>query len=154
MKIQFACDPCSNHGGPTFLRRKITYSMRKGVSTVISVILIILITLSLVALTYQWLSGHTTQTQSELESNAFGNKGCLKIENIDTINDKIVLRNCGDINLNNVILFVDSKSVVSYQDVLTAGNITQIGFAMPSGEHEIFVTSNHAESSRMIIYVT
>jgi flagellin-like protein len=128
--------------------------MRKGVSAIISVILIILITVSLIALVYQWLSGQTTQTQSELGRNAFKSEGCLKIENIDTRTNKIIVRNCGDIDLNNIVLFVDSKPVVNYQGTLLAGNIAQINYALSLGEHEILLTSNYAESSRMIIYVS
>jgi hypothetical protein len=111
-----------------------------------------MITTFLVLLLYSWLSGYTPQTQSEIEKNIDREEGCLRIESINTVSKNISVRNCGNIDLNNIALFVDSNLVASY-GTLIQGSVMQINYNMPSGEHEIFVTSDYAETSRMSVLI-
>ncbi|NIM47332.1 MAG: hypothetical protein GTN40_04215 [Candidatus Aenigmarchaeota archaeon] len=129
--------------------------MKKGVSTAIVIILVLLIFVSLVLLSYQWLLKYSPQTQRELEKSLIKDEGCLNIENIDTNNKKITIRNCGKIDLSNFIVYIDSEPIDHYYETLNSGDIIKISYNIdiPSGEHEIFITSNYAESSKIIINI-
>jgi hypothetical protein len=129
--------------------------MKKGVSTSIVVILVLLITVSLILMSYQWLLKYSPQTQHEIEQSLVNKEGCLKIENIDTINKNITIRNCGSISLSNFIIYLDSEPFANYSEILSPGNIIQINYNtdIPPGEHEIFITSNYAESSKITINI-
>lgn len=112
-------------------------------------ILIMLITVSLILMSYQWLLKYSPQTQQELEKNLLQKEGCLKIENIDTLNKKITIRNCGKNELNNFIIYIDDKPVGSYSNKLGAGGVIQIsytGYITPRVNHNIKVSSNYADS--------
>ncbi len=129
--------------------------MKKGASTTIIMILIMLITVSLILMSYQWLLKYSPQTQQELEKNLPQKEGCLKIENIDTLNKKITIRNCGDSDLSNFIVYLDSEPIVTYSGTLNSGGITQISYNrnINFGNHEIFVSSNYAQTSKIIFNI-
>jgi parallel beta-helix repeat protein len=123
--------------------------MKKGASTAIIMILIMLITVSLILMSYQWLLKYSPQTQQELENSLPQKEGCLKIENIDTLNKKITIRNCGKNELSNFIIYIDDKPVGSYSNKLGPGGIIQIsytGYLSPGVNHNIKVSSNYADS--------
>jgi hypothetical protein len=122
--------------------------MSKGTSNVIISVLLAAIAISLVAALYSWLPGNAAQTQQEAES-IYGSKtndGCLRLESIDTSNKKITVRNCGQKDLSNVVVFVDSNPAVSQASV-KAGSVVELDYEMSSGAHEVFVTSDSAQSS-------
>jgi hypothetical protein len=147
-----ACDGSPNLPEPTLFNEKHIIIMKKGTSNAIMTVLVLMITTFLVLLLYSWLSGYTPQTQSEIEKNIDREEGCLRIESINTVSKNISVRNCGNIDLNNIAFFVDSNLVASY-GTLRQGSVMQINYNMPSGEHEIFVTSDYAETSRMSVLI-
>jgi len=123
--------------------------MKKGASTAIITVLVMLITVSLILMSYQWLLKSAPETQQELENSLPQKEGCLKIENIDTLNKKITVRNCGGSDLDNFIIYIDDKPVGNYLNKLSAGGIIQIsytGYVTPGVNHNIKVSSNYADS--------
>jgi len=123
--------------------------MKKGASTAIITVLVMLITVSLILMSYQWLLKSAPETQQELENSLPQKEGCLKIESIDTLNKKITVRNCGGSELGNFIIYIDDKPVGSYSSKLSAGGIVQIsytGYVTPGVNHNIKVSSNYADS--------
>ncbi|MBW2966269.1 hypothetical protein KY342_04150 [Candidatus Woesearchaeota archaeon] len=129
--------------------------MRKAVSTSIVVILVLLILVSLILMSYQWLLTSSPQTQWEIQQSLGKKEGCLKIENIDTVNKEITIRNCGNIDLSDIVVYLDYESFVYYSGKLNSGELKQISYIddIPSGDHEIFATSDNAESSKLIINI-
>ncbi len=128
--------------------------MKKGISSIIVVILILLITISLVVLSYQWLLKYTPRVQEELEQHTESKEGCLKIENIDIFSRNVVIRNCGDTELSNFIIYIDEEPVARHSLILDAGNVVQIGFSkdLSKGEHDIQVSSDYAKAPKIIFY--
>jgi len=128
--------------------------MRKGVSTAITIILVLLITVSLILISYQWLLKYSPWTQWEIEKSLERKEGCLKIENMDLDNKKITVRNCGEFDLSNFIVYIDDEPFVQYSGTLGPGYIEQISYTedISFGEHGIQVSSDYAESSKIIFY--
>jgi len=126
--------------------------MKKGVSTAIVIILVLLIFVSLILISFQWLLTYSPQTQWELEKSLAKKEGCLKIENIDTNNKRITVRNCGSIQLSNFIVYIDSEPFLYYSEKLGSGEIIQISYTedIASGDHDIQVFSDYAESPKII----
>jgi|MudIll2142460700_1097286.scaffolds.fasta_scaffold128090_2 FlaG/FlaF family flagellin (archaellin) len=123
--------------------------MAKGVSTIIATILILIITVSLISLVYTWLSSYAPQP--DIQNNINAGKGCLKIESVDTESKTVTIRNCGDIALSSIVLFIDLKTSTRYSEALNAGEIAQLSYTenINIGSHEIMVSSNYADSSRI-----
>ncbi|OGI11652.1 hypothetical protein A3K64_00865 [Candidatus Micrarchaeota archaeon RBG_16_36_9] len=123
----------------------------KGISNIIEIVLIIVITSSVIALIYQWSYASTSEVQKELEKDVVQNEGCLKIESIDTVNKKIVIRNCGENSLSSFQVYLDSKPFASYSGKLDSGSITQINYTqdISSGDHDIKIYSDYAESPKI-----
>jgi hypothetical protein len=122
--------------------------MAKGTSTALVTLLLVVITVSAIMMTYFWTAENSTavseQATTVYESNT--NIGCLKIESMDVANKKVALRNCGDSELANVVLYVDSQSVGSTNNV-PAGTVFEINYQLPSGEHVVYASSQYAKSS-------
>jgi parallel beta-helix repeat protein len=128
--------------------------MIKGISAIISVILILLIMVSLVLVAYAWSRGSFLQIIGgwKPEQISVSKESCLMIENIDTINKKIVIRNCGSTQLSNFKVYVDEEIITSDSRTLNAGDITSIDYGGSiEGEHSIYVTSNYAEAPYKIL---
>lgn len=123
----------------------------RGISKIIEVILILIITVSLIGFSYKWLFEYSSKTQSSLEKNLPQSGGCLKIESIDTVNKKIAIRNCGESDLSNFVVFMDSSPIAYYSGKLSSGSITQISYtqSISPGDHDIVVSSDNAESSKI-----
>ena len=130
--------------------------MKKGASTAIVMILVMLITISLILMSYQWLLKYSPQTQQELEKNLLQKNGCLIIENINTNTKQITVRNCGDNDLSNFIVYLDAEPIATYSGTLNSGGITQISYNrdINFGNHEIFVSSNYAETPKIIFSIS
>jgi hypothetical protein len=122
--------------------------MGKGTSTALVTLLIVVITVSAVMVTYFWTAENSTTVEEQgktvYESNT--NIGCLKIENLDIESKRIAIRNCGSTELANVVLYVDSQSVGSADNV-QAGSVFEIDYQLPAGEHEVYASSQYAKSS-------
>lgn len=126
----------------------------RGISHIAELILVVLIIIALSVLVYQWSVASSAQTQESLKKN-LPSEGCLKIENIDTLNKKITIRNCGNTNLSNFVAYLDSRPIANYSGQLNAGDITQLGFTVNVAarqNHDIQVTADYAESSKMTVY--
>jgi parallel beta-helix repeat protein len=128
--------------------------MKKAVSTPVIIVLVLLILVSLILMSYQWLLTYSPKTQWEIEQTLGKKEGCLKIENIDTINKKIVIRNCGKTDLSNFIVYLDEEPLIHYSEKLESGEIEQISYTkyIPSGNHDIQVSSDYAESPKIIFF--
>jgi parallel beta-helix repeat protein len=127
--------------------------MKKGASTTIVMILVMLITVSLILMSYQWLLKYSPQTQEELEKNLPQKGGCLVIENINT--SQVTVRNCGDKSLSNFVVYLDSEQIATYLGTLNSGGITQISYTgvINEGNHEIFISSNYAQTPKIIFNI-
>jgi parallel beta-helix repeat protein len=114
-----------------------------------------LITISLILISYQWLLKYSPQTQEELENSLPQKEGCLKIESIDVNNKMITVRNCGDKSLSNFVVYLDSEPIANYSGTLAAGGIAQISYSrnINFGNHEIFVSSNYVQSPRILFSI-
>jgi hypothetical protein len=120
--------------------------MRKGASTGIMTILVLLIAVSLISVLYYWLSAfYPGLQQGAQDSNAPTGQGCIRIESIDTVSKKVTVRNCGETDLTNVVIFVDSQAVAS-SNFVRAGSVAQVSYDLPAGQHDIFVSSDKVES--------
>jgi hypothetical protein len=138
------------------LNRKMPYMiMVKGASTAIVTILIVMISVSLALLVYRWMVASTPEVEQNVQegTQAKSTVGCIKIESIDTVNKKISVRNCGTVDLSNVVLSVDSNPV-GFSDSVKAGSLVTINYDMTTGPHEVFASSDHAQSSRLTVDTT
>lgn len=88
--------------------------MKKGLSTIISVILVLLIAVSttaLVALTLPKLTFNIFNVESSFNQSYVESRGCLSIESVDPYNREVIIKNCGKISLSNFRLFIDFNEV-------------------------------------------
>jgi len=125
--------------------------MKKGLSSIIIIILILLITVSVIYVSFNWLLPSSEQTQEEVGKSLINKNGCLLIENINTNNKKITLRNCGNNDLSNFVVYIDSTPFIQYSGKISAGSTGSIDYTedITGGIHEISVSSNYANSPKI-----
>ncbi len=129
--------------------------MSKGTSTPIIIILVLLVIISTILISYEWLLKYSPWSQWEIQKTLVKDEGCLKIENIDTINKKITIRNCGKTDLSNFIVYIDDEPIANYSETLGSGGIVQISYTgyISIGEHVILISSDYAEAPKIIFYI-
>ena len=139
---------------PHFFKYKTNTIMNKGASTGIMTILVLLIAVSLISVLYYWLSAfYPGLQQSAQDGNTPTGQGCIRIESIDTVSKMVTVRNCGETDLTNVVVFVDSQAVAN-TSLVKAGSVAQVGYAMSLGQHDIFVSSDKVESPILSVDTT
>lgn len=122
----------------------------KGVSTVVIVILLILISISLVGALYIWTSNVTFDIfpEEDIEQRYQRSRACLSLEDIDGGNGSATIRNCGLVPLRDVELYLDN-SLVSFQypDTLDPNEAIVVTFTSPApGTHSYYAIADIAET--------
>ncbi|OGI11654.1 hypothetical protein A3K64_00875 [Candidatus Micrarchaeota archaeon RBG_16_36_9] len=126
--------------------------MKKGISEIISVIIIVLIAVSVTGLIAIYLLNSTSQVtkvDSSLNQSYLRSKACLSIDSVNPNSNEVTVRNCGKVPLDNLKIFVDSNEI----SISPAGEIkpmekTVINFkrCLPSKDYYFYATANLAES--------
>jgi len=127
--------------------------MEKGVSPIFSIILVLLIALSITALLMLFLPQATVGTFPDKSfNNSYArSRACLNIEDVNSAEQKITLKNCGKIELSNFVVYIDSRQVAYYPGKLNASDSTQITYSeiIPTGYHDVFATADLSETPVM-----
>lgn len=124
--------------------------MRKGLSPIISAILILLIAISVTLLAIIWLPRFISNIFPWLSFNEsyIRSRGCLSIENVDGLFGLFTIKNCGKVALSDFSFFIDS-SFISKLNIGTLDPSQTIDFySMPitGGRHSLYITADYAES--------
>ena len=127
--------------------------MEKGISPIFSIILVLLISLSITALLMLFLPQATVGTFPDKSfMNSFTrSRACLNIESVKETEQKITLKNCGKIELSDLIVYIDFKPIAYYSGKLSASDSTQITYSeiIPTGYHDVFATADLTETAVM-----
>ncbi len=131
--------------------------MRKGLSPIISAILILLIAISVTLLAIIWLPRLTSRIFSLLGFNEsyIRSRGCLSIENVNGLFGLFTIKNCGKVALSDFSFFIDS-SFISKLNIGTLNPSQSIDFySMPitGGRHSLYITADYAESPPYLVDV-
>jgi len=123
----------------------------KGISTLIAVILILLITIALVALLYLWFTGiftGITETgQEQFEESQLRLMSSMAIESV--IKNNIYVRNTGSVNITEIVVYVnDLQTEADVPEVIEDGKVGIIDLTSPllPGNHKVKVTSRYTEA--------
>lgn len=122
----------------------------KGVSGVIIVILLVLISISLVGSLYIWATNTTFDIypEEDIEQKYQRSRACLSIDDIDGASGTAIIRNCGLVPLSDVELYLDNSRLdFAYPDVFDPNDELIVTFTSPvSGEHTYYAIANLAET--------
>jgi len=89
----------------------------KGITPVIAIILLLMITIALIGFAFVWFTSVTgtlaNQTGTQLTEKQRQMATAAKIDNIDTANGEVTIRNIGtvDLDLSEVEVYADGKKV-------------------------------------------
>ena len=124
--------------------------MEKGLSPIITVILVLLIAISVTVLAMIYLPRFTLKLFPEglFNESYIRSRGCLNIEDVKGLFGFVTIKNCGKIALSDFKFFIDGK-FISNLDIGTLEPSQLMDFYdMPieGGKHQIYVTANYAES--------
>jgi hypothetical protein len=126
--------------------------MKKGISPVISAMLIMLIAISFTVLVMIWIPNFTSSFAPSVERDVSfdRSRACLNIEGVDDNIGAVVIRNCGKNQLSEFSFYVDGNLVRSDNiTVLEPGQIANFGISVIVGKHYFYVTADNAESPSM-----
>jgi hypothetical protein len=124
--------------------------MEKGISPVISAMLVTLIAISFTIVVMVWLPNFTYGVTSNtgLNSSFDRSRGCLSIEDVNATARNVTLRNCGQIPLSNFSLYIDGQLAGQVNSIIDPGQAVKFsGISIASGNHEFYATSDNAESA-------
>ena len=110
--------------------------MRKGITPVISVVLLLMITVALVGFAFVWFQGiwqnvaDTTGTGITTQVDIMNTR--VAIENINSVTNKITIRNTGSVNVatNSLSFYINNEPVVC--DWTIGGTETDPGQISPA----------------------
>ena len=91
----------------------------KGITPVIAIILLLMITISLVGFAFVWFTrlteSMTNQTSESLNQQMLAQRTIVTIDNYDKTNGKLVIKNRGSVNLelNKVSVYVNGSGLIS-----------------------------------------
>lgn len=133
--------------------------MRKGISNLVAVILLMLISVSLVASLYIWSTANIFEVYPEEQYNRtyLRSRACLSIEDIriaiDRSRSMITLRNCGYVPLSEFQLYINMLPVdSSFQDKLEPSeSAIMIMGIIPESTDKVYVTADFAESEILTV---
>jgi len=131
--------------------------MRKGLSPIISAILILLIAISMTLLAIIWLPKFIIKIFPQLGFNEsyIRSRGCLSIENVDGLFGLFTIKNCGKTALSGFSFFIDSN-FINKLNIGTLNPSQSIDFYdMPitGGRHSLYITADYAESPPYVVDV-
>jgi parallel beta-helix repeat protein len=124
--------------------------MRKGLSPIISAILILLIAISVTLLAIIWLPKFIIKIFPQLGFNEsyVRSRGCLSIENVKGLFGLFTIKNCGKVALSDFSFFIDNN-FINKLNIGTLNPSQSIDFYdMPitGGRHSLYITADYAES--------
>ncbi len=125
--------------------------MRKAVSEIVVMIMILLIVATLAGVAIFFMTGLAGQTTSEVgQSNAQSLKkmgSCLQIVSFDASSNNILVKNCGRYTIENVTVFIDSKPAGSVSINAMTNEIKNITISASLGIHEIRLLGDYASAA-------
>jgi len=124
----------------------------KGVSTVVIIILLILISISLVGALYIWSTNATFDIfpEEDIEQKYQRSRACISLEDINGTAGEAVIRNCGFVPLTDIGFYIDNSLIgFSYPTVLNPNEEIVVIFDPVSGEHSYYAISDLAETPLM-----
>ena len=124
--------------------------MRKGLSPIIAVILILLIAIGLTVLVMIILPRFTFKLLPETFFNEsyMRSRACLSIEDVKGLFGFFTIKNCGKIDLTDFKFFLNGKfiSSLNIEKLEPSQFISFYDMPIPGGRHEIYITADYAES--------
>jgi parallel beta-helix repeat protein len=122
----------------------------KGVSTVIAIILILMITVAMAALAYLWFTGvfeTLTETgQEQVEETTIKLGSSIAIESVK--GDNVYVRNTGKYNVTEIVLYIDDVlTEATVPETIEPGKVGAITLTVTiTGEHRVKITSKYANA--------
>lgn len=125
--------------------------MKKGLSTIISVMLVLLIAVATTVLVIMWLPRLTFKIfniESSFNQSYVRSRACLSLENVDTIGKTLTIKNCGKITLGDFNFYIDENKLSLYLEKLDPQESVTINYVenLTQGEHYFYITSDYAET--------
>ncbi len=125
--------------------------MKKGISNIVAIILLLLMGIALIASLYVWSTSVMFDVYPEEQYNKtyLRQRACLSIEEIDILETEITLRNCGYVPLSEFQLYVDMLPVdFNFKDKLDPSESATGTFSEKYrfGTHKFYVTADLSES--------
>ncbi len=124
--------------------------MKKGLSPIVSAILILLIAISVTLLAIIWLPKFIIKIFPQLGFNEsyVRSRGCLSIENVKGLFGLFTIKNCGKVALSDFSFFIDSNFINKLNIGTLEPSQTIDFYDMPitGGRHSLYITADYAES--------
>jgi parallel beta-helix repeat protein len=131
--------------------------MKKGLSTIVSVILVLLIAVATTVLVIMWLPKLTFKIfnlESSFNQSYVRSRACLSLENVDTIGKTLTIKNCGKITLGDFNFYIDENKLSLYLEKLDPQESVKLNYIeyLKKGYHNSYVSSNYAETPVVTFY--
>jgi len=126
--------------------------MKKGLSTLIEVILLLLIAISLTTMVIVFLpnTNKGLLNETNFDTSYDRSRACLNIENINKEEPQVAIKNCGKTPLKDLKLFIDSNEVaVNYKGEIKPSETVWVNYfsSLPDKDYYYFyATMDLAES--------
>ncbi len=133
--------------------------MRKGLFPIVTVILVLLIAIVITVLAMIFLSEFTLKPFPEEAFNKsyLRSRACLSLENIDTVEKTLTMKNCGKISLSNFRLYIDFQNPIFLGiDKLDPQELVTVNYGVnlpPETNHSFYVTADYTETPKIIFYI-
>jgi len=131
--------------------------MRKGLSPIISAILILLIAISVTLLAVIWLPKFIINIFPWLGFNEsyMRSRGCLSIENVNGLFGLFTIKNCGKVALSDFRFFIDSNFInkLNIGNLEPSQSIDFYDMPITGGRHSLYITADYAESPPYLVDV-
>ena len=118
----------------------------KGITPIIAIILLMMITIALAGFTYIWLQGvfktSSNNTKTQLEQQQRSMMKTIRIDSVTSGTGGLAIRNTGSesITSNEIAVFVKGKKVTCDPGTITPGNVGTCTISCNSGD-EVKVTA-------------
>jgi|GEM_PF-3089652 len=129
--------------------------MRKAISELVVIVMLLMISIVLVGLAFVFISGFQEQAKSEVQqtgTESFKTIGsCLQTVSFDEKTNNLWVKNCGKYPLSNFTVMIDN--VPAYSDsslVIEPNKIKSITIYAPSGTHEVKLLGDYASAATSV----
>lgn len=124
--------------------------MRKAISEIIVVVILLMISVATVGVAYVFIMGFQGKTTGEVQqSNEQSLKklgSCLQISSFDDASNNLWLKNCGRYPISNVTVFIDNAPAAAVALNANPNEIKNIPISASIGIHEIKLISDYASA--------
>ncbi len=131
--------------------------MKKGLSPIVSAILILLIAISVTLLAVIWLPKFIINIFPWLGFNEsyMRSRGCLSIENVNGLFGLFTIKNCGKVALSDFRFFIDSNFInkLNIGNLEPSQSIDFYDMPITGGRHSLYITADYAESPPYLVDV-